>query len=219
MKIQSILTCLTIMIAIFACIMPRVNSLEAAVPGKSLWGVALGSSRAQAVAAAQARFSYLGGKREASHHFSQGLLEDKWDVTLSHTDESLSLEVLSQYGRVVQLRSWDSRETGQTSLTFAELIKRHQLKKSVYGFDSPDGDGYECFYYDDIPHGVCFSRGVNAEFLLTLHPDALIVHRPGFPVIAIADGLHGKKDSGPNTRAFSNAAEARRAEQHNQNDY
>lgn len=200
---------------IFISAVSPANALEAANPGKGLWGISLGSTRAKAIAIAQKRF--IKAKRQKSHTYAKGLTEDGWVIPIG--EESLRFEIFSVKGKVVQLRTWTSEKRGQTKLSFAQLIQRHRLQKSVYGFDDPQGGGYNCFYYDDVKRGVCFTAGVQDAFILTSRPDGIIIHRPGVPAIAIEDGTYGKPVTGRNARVFASEAEARRAEEHESNDY
>jgi hypothetical protein len=127
-----------------------------------------------------------------------------------------SRAVLSRHGRVVQLRVYTSKPEGSAGgQTFAQLLRRYDLQKRNYVFLEPEGSGYAGFYYDDVKRGVCFTRGLQDVFLLTYRPDGIIVHRPGAAAVPIEEGLRGKPDQGPHTRAYANEAEARRAERKN----
>ena len=205
---------ISIVIAVFVSAIPHAFAQEAATPGKSLWGIALGSSRKSAVAAAQKRIVGSGGKRQPPRVYRNGFVEDDCDYTLPHSDTQFTFEILSQHGKVVQLRRWTSDERGQTNLTFAQLIQRNHLQKRVYEFDDPGGGGDVGFYYDNIHRGICYTLGTQDDFLLTYHPDAVIVHQPGVPAFALENGVRGKTVTGQNARAFANEAEARHVEQH-----
>ncbi len=208
---------ISVVVAVFVSAIPHALAQEATVPGKILWGIAVGSSRKSAVAAAQKRIVGLGGKRQPPRVYRNGFVEDDCDYTLPHSDTQFTFEILSQHGKVVQLRRWTSDERGQTNLTFAQLIQRNHLQKRVYEFDDPGGGGDVGFYYDNIHKGICYALGTQDDFLLTYHPDAIIVHQPGVPALAIENGERGKRVTGQNARAFADASEARRADQHEQN--
>lgn len=204
---------------LYMCCTPRVRALEGVAPGKSLWGITLGSSRDNAVTTAQKRFADLGGKRHPPYIYKNGYVGDQWTLKMPSGETLTDLEILSRHNRVVQLRTWTSGERGQTNLSFARLLQRHHLQKRVYGFDSPEGGGWDCFYYDDVKKGVCFSLGVQDNFLLTYRPDSIIVHPPGVPVVTVQSGIIGKVVTGRNARAYANLADAKRVEEHETNDY
>jgi len=199
------------------------HALEGAVPGRSQWGVALGTPRMRAVALLQQRFSSLEPRASHTTSRARGLTEDVWAIPVGNPSDQLhdskALEILSRAGKVVQIRAWSSASPDGGALTFAQLVRRHRLKERAYGFDDPGGGGYVGFYYDDIKRGVCFCLSVQDDFLLTYKPDAIIIHPPGVPAIPIEGGLHGKPESGTGARVYANAAEARRTEDKERNDY
>lgn len=178
--------------AVFVVLAASVNAVEAPKPGTSLWGIALGSSRAQAVALVQKK--YVKARRQRTYTHAKGVVEDWW-VIPGGAEES-TFEVFSVRGKVVQLRSFTMDERGATNLSFAQLIRRYQLQKRVYGFADPQGPGHVGFYYDDVRRGICFTKGVQDTFLLTSRPDAIIVHRPGTSAMVIENGLRGKLETG-----------------------
>jgi len=188
------------------------NALEGAEPGRSLWGISLGSNRATAFAAAKERF--FNAKHQEFKFRREGLIEDEWIMSTGSR-----FEVFSINGKIVQLRAWTSEERGQTNLSFAQLIQRHRLQKRVYGFDDPNGGGYIGFYYDDLKRGICFTASVQDNFILTSHPDGIIIHRLGVPPITIADGARGELVTGREARAYASQAEANRTEERERNDY
>ncbi len=199
---------------VLSSMMP-VLALPGVMPGKSLWGVPLGVSRAQAVSLVGKHLAGFHAKHPPSHHFPHAMIEDIWRFAFGSQSETI--EVISQNQRVVQIREWTSGERGQTDSTFAQLLHGHSLQKAAFGFDSPDGDGYVGYYYDDRKRGICFTRGVQDDFLLTLHPDGLIIHRPGAAVLPIEEGVYGKRESASNARVYTNEAAARQAGKHDQN--
>jgi hypothetical protein len=184
-----------------------------------LRGIALTGSRAQAVAAVRRRFG--SAERRAAprtYTYAGGYVEDQWELSSGSGGTNLeTFAVLSRHGRVVQLRVYTSKPEGSAGgQTFAQLLRRYDLKKRNYVFLEPEGGGgYAGFYYDDVKRGVCFTRGLQDVFLLTYRPDGIIVHRPGAAAVPIEEGLRGKADQGPHTRAYANEAEARRAERKN----
>jgi hypothetical protein len=189
-------------------------ALDGGTPGQDLWGIRLGSSRSSVAAAARSKFPHA--KHFRAKTFSGGLVEDEWDMKKG--DTSVTFEALSRGGRVIQLRAWTSDEArGETGLTFAHLLKRYSLKKSVCDFNDPGGGGYEGLYYDDVKRGVCFSQGSQDEFLLTDKPDGILIHRPGVPVVAIENGMRGKRVTGRDARVFADQAEADTADRHDVN--
>ncbi len=198
-------------------------AIDAASPGKSQWGVALGMPQAKAVSMLKARFQPLTPQAIHSESRTKGLIEDVWTIPVGPgskvSDDHETLDLLSRSGKVIQVRSWTSLDKGKTNLTFAELIRRHHLQKKAYGFDDPNGGGYVGFYYDDVKNGVCFCLGVQDNFLLTFRPDAIIVHPPGVSAIPLEDGIYGKPVNGRESRVYRNEAESRRAEAKERNDY
>lgn len=203
-----------ITLLLLLCISTQSYALEGAEPGKSLWGIELGSKRTAVITGLNNRL----GKdtRRKSDTDKSGLISDHWVIHIG--DDILRFDVLSVKGKVVQLMADTSNEQGQTNLTFAELIKRHTLEKHVYGFER-DGSGWVSFYYDDIKRGICFALGVQDVFLLTYHPSTLIVHRPGYTPFPIEGGIRGRPVTGWKARAYENQEEADKAEEHDTNDY
>lgn len=208
--VSTVTTCALLMMA------TTCHALEGAVPGKSLWQVSLGSSRHSARDLANKRLALL-GRYKFHTTATHGMVDDHWEISNGGT--TITYDVVSIHGRVVQLRTWTSEEAGQTNLSFAQLIKGHHLRKSVYGFDAPGGGGWNTFYYDDVQKGIAFSLGVQDDFLLTFHPDAVIIHYAGKPIIPIEDDVFGKPVTGLDATAYANVEEARKAEQKRENDY
>lgn len=186
------------------------------VPGKSLWGIALGMPRDTALARLQTRFARYGtaAKRTPSHRHKDGFVVDGWhhEAGLEKTRE---IEVLSRNGIVVQVRVWGENQGGDLRLTFGELVRRYRLTQRVYAFIDPEGGGYVTFYYDDVARGVTYSKGLQDYFLLTYRPDAITVHRPGVPLVPIEAELRGKRETNEITRAFQDEADLKRFEERN----
>jgi hypothetical protein len=199
-----------IVAAVLFCIAPHAFAQEASEPGKSLWGITLGSSREQAVAAVKSKLKKAG--RQPSRKHPGGYVEDMWDIPVNR-DQTNSFEVLSRNGKVVQLRAWSTKHTGEARLTFAQLIQRYPLKKSAYSFVDPEGGGAAGFFYDDVRRGVCYAMGLQDVMLLTYRPDSIIVHHPGIPVIPIVDGVRGKPLAGEGAEVYADEAAYLRASQ------
>jgi hypothetical protein len=199
---------LLLLSAIFTGSLSTAFAQGPAEPGKSLWGIKLGSSRQQAIASVkkiQAK-----AKRQPSRAYAQGLTWDGWEI--SKGDQFSFFEMLSVKGKVTQLRTWTSEGAADKN-SFAQLAKRHRLQKRVYLFADPEGGGYNSFYYDDVKKGICFTGGTQDMFILTSKPDGVLVHRPGVPAVAIESGTRGKTVTGSNARAFNNMAEAEKFQQ------
>lgn len=213
-KVERLKLLIALAIAVTIAASPA-NALKGAEPGKSLWGISLGSSRATAFAAVEKRLPKA--KHQQYNIRSKGLIEDEW--AMSDGLNELNFNAFSVKGKIVELRAVTSSKRGQTDLTFAQLIQRHHLQKYVYGFEDPEGGGHVDFYYDDLKRGICFTLGVQDDFLLTYHPDGIIVHRSGVPPIFIESGVRGERMTGRDARAFANQAEANRIEERERNDY
>ena len=199
------------MIAIFVTAMSCANAASDAVPGRSLWGISLGSRQRDAATSVRTHLKGQNKKYKESHARRHGITDDTWEI---QSGDNLSLfEVLSRNGKVIQLQEFHSAKQDQIGLTFNQLIKRYSLQKRVYTFTDPNGGGYVGFYYDDRNRGVCYSLGVQDSFLLTYSPNTTIVHPKGAAVIPMAAGLWGSPVTGENARAYANAEEAQRAEQ------
>lgn len=176
-----------------------------AVPGKSLWGFQLGSSRQTAITGVGKKFAKA--KHQPPQTLAQGLTYDVWEIPKG--DQFTLLEMLSKQGKIIQLRTWTS-EGFVTKHSFAQLLKAQPLRKSVYLFLDHGGGGYNTFYYTNLKKGITYTGGTQDMFILTSQPDGLIIHRPGVPAIAFESGIQGKPVTGPNARAFKDAAEAER---------
>jgi len=197
--------------AVFAMVAGSASAASDAVPGRSLWGIPLGSRQRDAANSVRMHFKGLHKSYKESHARRHGITDDTWETQIG--DNLTLFEVLSRNGKVVQLQEFHSAKQDQLGLTFKQLIKRYSLQKHVYNFTDPNGGGYVGFYYDDRSRGICYSLGVQDSFLLTYGPDTTIVHPKGASVIPMAAGLWGAPVTGENARAYANAEEAERAEQ------
>ncbi len=194
--------------AVLGSRMAPVRAGEVAVPGKSLWGFTLGTTRTKALAAVKKQWPKA--KRETQKTYKDGVTEDAWYMP-GHKEfgaDDLRFAILSKGGKVIQIRANTSEDNGLIKLDFAQLLKRYKLQKSVHGFDD-----YVGFYYDDVKRGICYTKGMQDLFLLTYEPDGVIIHKPGVPVLPREYGFIGEKMTGDSARAFANEAEMRRFEE------
>jgi hypothetical protein len=164
---------------------------ETVVPGKSLWGVDLGSSRQASITSFGKRF--VKAKNHRSKTYGGGLTWDGWEI--SKGDQFTLFEMLSKRGKVIQLRTFTSAG-GASRHNFAKLAKVQPLRKRHYLFLEEGGGGYNAYYYDNLKKGICYTAGTQDDFKLTYLPDGLIVHRPGFPAVAIEGEIRGKRVTG-----------------------
>ena len=96
---------------------PAVARERAAEPGKSLRGIALNASRAQALAAVQRRFKNAKRPAPRTYTYAGGYVEDQWDISSGRGGAAVetfveTFAVLSRHGRVVQLRVYTSKPEG-----------------------------------------------------------------------------------------------------------
>jgi hypothetical protein len=177
------------------------------VPGKNLYGIPLGATRAEAVSAATQRWPKA--KRQRSEVHRDGTLEDWWIIPNGTFD--IRFDVLSRKNKVVQLGVQSLQDGFVTRRTFAQLLHAYHLKKTVYDFRDPGGGGYVGFYYDDAKRGICFALGTQDIFLLTYRPDAIVVHAPNKPIIPFSNGATGKIATGERARAYRDLADFKRS--------
>lgn len=210
---------LLVLIGLLISTAPAVNALEDVTPGKSLEGIRLGTSPHAACKVVLDRNKNVPGwKHSGPYRLHGGLVEDD---LVARLDGSIleSIEVLSRNGVVVQVSRTVGVGLSQTDYSFAKLKQKHSLREQSFGFDMPDGGGFEGFFFDDVAHGICFSAIVQDVFLLTTKPHTLSIHKPGVAVIPIIGGVLGKRDLGEGGRVYADYADYSTKAERKKNDY
>lgn len=196
-----------------------VLALDDAVAGKSLEGIHLGMVRSAAYNIILARNKYGADWRHGPIcQIPGGFIEDDLDLPVDG-NIVLSIEILSRHGAVVQVSRTSDQTSPQVDYTFNQLKRKHHLKETSYGFDSPDGGGIEGYYFDDVQHGVCFQGESQDIFLMTEKPDTLIIHKVGVPVIAISGGIKGKLDLSEGGRVYVDQEDYGKRQEHDKNEH
>lgn len=194
--------CIMVTMSIAILLPQAANAVKGVIPGKSLLGISLGIPRQQAVSILNNRLKDF---QTAKVH---GFIDDSWNDSKGHN----VLEMISKNGKVVQLSITRSDHKEQTDQSFAQLNQKYHLSKSVCAFDD-EGSGWVGYFYDDKKLGICYSLGVQDDFLLTYKPESIIIHKPNSSVIPIMGGIYGKKRTGKDAAAYANESEARKADE------
>jgi hypothetical protein len=108
-------------------------------------------------------------------HNAKGEPEDTTAVYYDKNGKAIYIEVVS------------SQFTAQggitTQSTLAQIIAHYpNLKLSAYHVETPWGNSFEGYYYDDVPAGITFGIWASEHYDHSRTIDAISVHRPGVPM-------------------------------------
>ena len=167
---------------------PAARRMPSIVPGRSIGAVYLGESR-------RAVWRLAGRKPDESVILLDGRRREVWGSIYHERkeedgtwlDAGTSITVIYEKSRVIQIRYFCDDDAYQPGTFLSLLAADRHLRKycCIYDplhpetIDPPYKYEYVQFYYDDLSRGIAYGTGVQDDFLLTYHPDAVIVHGRG----------------------------------------
>src|SRR3569833_38494 len=196
---------------------PPYGPMPKIVAGRSIGVVYLGESRKDV-------WHLAGRKPDESAVLLDGHRREMWCTSYhavksedgSWIDDWTSTTIIYHKSSVIQIE-YTAKDDLHALPTYGGLLASdHHLRKRVYTFnplhpntiDPPYKYEYVQFYLDDQRRGIAYGGGFQDYFLLTYHPQSVVVHRPGIAIDVHQPDATVHIETGRDARMFRNEADA-----------
>jgi hypothetical protein len=152
----------------------------AVVPGESIGNINLGAGSGE--------IANLLGKPTVTYERGVGMKEVVWYSPIKPGSELTDeIHVLYSSDVAIQIKVTAPEYTVPggftTGLKLAQAVQQFKnLKLTAFDMTTEGESGYAAYYYDDVDKGLAFEIDTQDYFDHSIAVDALILHRPGYPV-------------------------------------